>query len=64
MTDLASTAPTRFDLILFVMGVALFGGGALGALTVVPFSLAGGAGTAVAGAAMFEGLARNPPTES
>ncbi|WP_224333962.1 hypothetical protein [Haloprofundus halobius] len=62
MSDLATTAPTRFDLILLVMGVALLGGGALGALTVVPLSLAGGTGTVVASAAMFEGLARNPPT--
>ncbi|WP_224268146.1 hypothetical protein [Haloprofundus salinisoli] len=64
MSDLTSKIPSRFDLILFVMGIALFGGGALGALTVVPLSLAGGAGTAVASAAMFEALARNPPTES
>ncbi|WP_224448856.1 hypothetical protein [Haloprofundus salilacus] len=63
MSDLASTVPSRFDLILLVMGIALFGGGALGALTVVPFSLAGGAGTAVASAAMFDGLARHPPTD-
>ncbi|KTG09152.1 hypothetical protein AUR64_15260 [Haloprofundus marisrubri] len=64
MNDLASTVPTRFDLILFVMGIALLGGGALGALTVVPLSMAGGAGTLVASAAMFDGLARNPPTDA
>ncbi|WP_129112914.1 hypothetical protein [Halegenticoccus tardaugens] len=56
-------APTRFDLILLLVGAILFAGGAVGLLSAIPLYVAGGVSSLAAGAALFEGLVRNPPRE-
>lgn len=53
--------PTRFDLILLVIGVALVAGAGVGWLSSVPLQMAIMGATLVAGIAMVDGLVWNPP---
>ena len=63
MPQLPPDAPTRFDFLLLFMGVSLLVGLAVGALAAVPMRVAGSAGSLLAGAALVDGLVRNPPGE-
>lgn len=60
MHPLPPGSPSEFDLILVVIAVAMLAGGAIGWLSTVPLRVAGGAGSLVAYAAMFYGLAIDP----
>lgn len=56
-------APSRFDLVLLVAGLALAVGALVGAFSSVPLLVSTSVGSAIAGVALFEGLVRNPPVE-
>ncbi|MFC4357607.1 hypothetical protein ACFO0N_06540 [Halobium salinum] len=56
-------APTRFDLMLVLIGLSLLTGGLVGVLSAVPVYLASGASSLAASAVVYEGTVRNPPTE-
>lgn len=62
MSPIPPRAPSRFDLILFVIAVAMLASGAVGWLSTVSLRIAGGAGAVVSYAAMLYGLAGDPPT--
>ena len=64
MTPLATTAPSRFDVILAFMPLAVLGGLGVAALTSVSLFVGGSVGSLFAGMAMFDGLVRNPPSEN
>jgi hypothetical protein len=61
MSAMVSRAPTRFDLVLLVIGLALAAGVGVGWLSTVPLLAAIVAGTAVAGVAMIDALVLHPP---
>lgn len=63
MTLIPPAAPTRFDVILFVIGATLLTGGVAGMVSAVPLYLASAVSSLIASVALFEGLVRNPPTE-
>ncbi|MFB6125851.1 MAG: hypothetical protein ABEJ79_00920 [Halolamina sp.] len=54
-------APSRFDAVLAVLGVSVVVAAAAVA-SGVPITVVGAATSVVGGAALFEGLVRNPPT--
>ena len=62
MSPLPPGAPSRFDLVLFVIAVAMAISGAVGWLSAVSLRVAGGVGAVVSYTAMFYGLAGDPPT--
>ena len=57
---LPSNAPTWTDFVLFVMGVALVAGLAIGWTSHVPVRIAGCIGSIVAAAALLGGMVLNP----
>ena len=63
MSALLSGTPSRFDVILLVIGVALTAGTAVGWLSTVPLTVAIVGGTVIAAAAMIDGLLWHPPVE-
>ena len=62
MTTPLPAVPTRFDLILFVIGATLVGGVVAGLVSTVPIYLSSGLSSLVASVALFDGLVRHPPT--
>ncbi|MFC6723154.1 hypothetical protein ACFQE1_01855 [Halobium palmae] len=56
-------APTRFDLMLVLIGLSLLTGGVVGVLSTIPIYLSSGASSLAASVVVYEGLVRNPPTE-
>lgn len=62
MTTPLPTVPTRFDLILLVIGATLVGGLVTGLVSAIPLYLSSGVGSLAASVALFDGLVRNPPT--
>ncbi|MFB6096881.1 MAG: hypothetical protein ABEJ74_05795 [Haloferacaceae archaeon] len=63
MNVLPPGAPSRFDFLLLAMGLALVVGVAVAALSSVPLRVAGSTASALAGAAMVDGLVWHPPNE-
>ncbi|SEO25791.1 hypothetical protein SAMN04487948_101378 [Halogranum amylolyticum] len=63
MSLVPPAAPTRFDLILFVVGATLLTGGLAGVLSTIPLYAASAVSSLVASVALFDGMVRNPPTE-
>jgi hypothetical protein len=55
-------APTRFDLMLVLIGLSLIVGGLVGVLSTVPLYLTSAASSLAASAVVYEGIFRNPPT--
>jgi hypothetical protein len=62
MNPFPAGVPTRFDLLLFVVGAALLSGGLAWVLSPISLVPASVGSSLVAGLAMFDGLIRNPPT--
>lgn len=62
MNPFPAGVPTRFDLLLFVVGAALLAGGLAWVLSPISLLPASVGSSLVAGLAMFDGLIRNPPT--
>jgi len=56
--------PRRVDYLLAAMGLALFGGVALGAVSAVPIELTAGSGSALAACLLAVGLVRYPRTDA
>lgn len=63
MNPFPAGVPTRFDLLLFVVGAALLSGGLAWVLSPISLIPASVGSSLVAGLAMFDGLIRNPPTD-
>lgn len=62
MTELLPPGgPSRFDLVLFVMGAALATAAAVAALSAVPAAVAALGGSLVASVALYDGVVRRPP---
>ena len=63
MSALLVGGPTRFDLILLVIGIALVAGAGVGWLSSLPLQVAIVGATVVAAVAMIDGLVWHPPGE-
>lgn len=63
MNPFPAGVPTRFDLLLFVVGASLLFGGLAWLLSPISLIPASVGSSLVAGLAMFDGLIRNPPTQ-
>ena len=64
MGTIPDGAPTRFDALLVLMGLALFAGVGIGLLSTVPLGVGSAAGSLIAGAVLLDGVVWNPPSES
>ena len=60
---LPADAPSRTDLQLAVIGVSLLGGLLAGVLSSFSVVVGGAVGSLLAGAAVVDGIALNPPVE-
>lgn len=64
MDAIPDEAPTRFDALLVLTGLALLAGVVVGVFSTVPLDVGSAAGSLVAGAVLLDGVVRNPPDES